>query len=238
MGSSDHEVNKKKSKDLKETDLYEPIKAFLVGQGYAVKAEVQDCDVVAMRGDEAPVIVELKTGLTIALLLQGVDRQAITDAVYIAVPRGKGKAFLTRAKDARKLCLRLGLGLISIRLPDGVVEVYCDPAPYQPRKIAKRKTALLKEFQKRVGDPNTGGQVGQQIMTAYRQDVMRILGFIAISGPSRPRDVVAALGILKSPSVLSVDYYGWFYRVERGVYDLTDLGQKAVQEHAEAIKLL
>jgi hypothetical protein len=223
---------------LKEVDLYAPVKAFLMGQGYEVKAEVQDCDVVAVRGDEAPVIVELKTGLTIALLLQGVDRQAITDAVYIAVPRGKGKAFLARAKDARKLCLRLGLGLISVRLPDGVVEVHCDPAPYQPRKIAKRKMALLKEFQKRVGDPNTGGQVGLQIMTAYRQDVLRILNFIAINGASKPRDVVAVLAIAKTPSVLSVDYYGWFYRVERGVYNLSDHGQKAMVDYADVIKTL
>ena len=183
-------------------------------------------------------IVELKTGLTIALLLQGVDRQAITDAVYIAMPRGKGKAFLARAKDARKLCLRLGLGLISVRLPDGTIEVHCDPAPYQPRKIAKRKVALLKEFQKRVGDPNTGGQVGRMVMTAYRQDVLRILNFIALNGPSRPRDVAAALAIVKAPSVLSIDYYGWFYRVERGVYDLSDVGQQAVVENHEFIKTL
>jgi hypothetical protein len=223
---------------LKETDLYAPIKAFLEGQGYEVKAEVQDCDVVACRGDEAPVIVELKTGLTIALLLQGVDRQAITDTVYIAFPRGKGRAFLARVKDARKLCLRLGLGLISVRLPSGEVDVHCDPAPYQPRKITKRKTALLKEFQKRVGDPNTGGQVGQMVMTVYRQDVLRIVNYIAQNGPSRPRDILAALSIRKTPSVLRVDYYGWFYRVERGVYDLTDQGQKAVVEYANVIKTL
>ena len=227
---------KRKALDLKETDLYEPVKAFLTGQGYEVKAEVQDCDVVAVRGEEPPVIVELKTGLTIALLLQGVDRQAITDAVYIAVPRGKGKAFLARVKDARKLCLRLGLGLISVRLPDGVIEVHCDPAPYQPRKIAKRKNALLKEFQKRVGDPNTGGQVGRQVMTAYRQDVLRVLDFIAQNGPSRPRDVVAATSIAKGPSMLSVDHYGWFYRVEHGVYDLSDGGQAAVVEYGDVIK--
>ena len=29
----------------RETDLYAPVKAFLEGQGYDVKAEVADCDV-------------------------------------------------------------------------------------------------------------------------------------------------------------------------------------------------
>ena len=62
---------------MKETDLYLPIKAFLEDQGYEVKAEVIDCDVVAVRNDEPPLIVELKKGLTIDLLLQGINLSLI-----------------------------------------------------------------------------------------------------------------------------------------------------------------
>jgi hypothetical protein len=47
-----------------ETELYEPVKAFLENQGYEVKAEVGSADIVACRGDDDPVIVELKTGFT------------------------------------------------------------------------------------------------------------------------------------------------------------------------------
>ena len=36
--------------------------------------------------------------------------------------------------------------------------------------------------------------------------------------------------------MLSVDHYGWFYRVERGVYDLSDGGQVAVVEYGDVIK--
>ena len=43
-----------------ESDLYAPVKAFLEAQGYEVKGEVTGCDVVATRGGEPPVIVELK----------------------------------------------------------------------------------------------------------------------------------------------------------------------------------
>ena len=53
---------------LSEADLYEPIKRFLESQGYEVKGEVGDCDVVARRGDEAPVIVELKTRFSLPLV--------------------------------------------------------------------------------------------------------------------------------------------------------------------------
>ena len=53
---------------MRETELYPPVKAFLEGQGYAVKGEVEACDLVAVRGDQAPVIVELKTSFTLGLV--------------------------------------------------------------------------------------------------------------------------------------------------------------------------
>ncbi len=72
---------------MKETDLYPPIKAFLEGQGYEVKSEIGAVDVMAVRGEEDPVLVELKTGFSLALFHQGIERQKVTDAVYLAVPR-------------------------------------------------------------------------------------------------------------------------------------------------------
>ena len=57
---------------VKETDLYPPIRAFLQGQGYEVKSEVGAADVVALRGAEEPVIVEMKTRFALALFHQGV----------------------------------------------------------------------------------------------------------------------------------------------------------------------
>ena len=47
---------------MKETDLYLPVKAWLEGQGFEVKAEVGAVDVMACREGEDPVIVELKVG--------------------------------------------------------------------------------------------------------------------------------------------------------------------------------
>ncbi|HIP77584.1 MAG TPA: hypothetical protein EYH07_03860, partial [Kiloniellaceae bacterium] len=69
----------------KEEDLYAPVKAFFEGQGYVVKAEVRGCDLVARRGAEPPVIVELKTGFTLPLVLQGIDRLGLSEHVYLAV---------------------------------------------------------------------------------------------------------------------------------------------------------
>ena len=58
---------------MKESDLYLPLKRFLISQNYEVKGEVQDCDVVAIRGKEAPVVVELKLTLNLDVVLQAVD---------------------------------------------------------------------------------------------------------------------------------------------------------------------
>ncbi|MEL6664328.1 MAG: hypothetical protein AAFR33_15145, partial [Pseudomonadota bacterium] len=118
----------------RETDLYPAVKAFLEGQDYVVKSEVGAADVVAVRGGEPPVIVELKLGFSLALVHQCVARLAVSDDVYMAVERGKGKRFLKSVKDMTRLCRRLGLGLMTVRLGDGLVQVHCDPGPYAPRK--------------------------------------------------------------------------------------------------------
>ena len=218
---------------MRETDLYAPVKTFLEAQGYEVKAEVRDCDIVAVRGGEDPVIIELKLSLSLALLMQGVNRQAMTDAVYVAVPAGKGKRWLTQVKDAVKLCRRLGLGLMSVRA--GGVVVHVDPGSYHPRKVKKRREALLKEFQRRVGDPNTGGQTRRKIVTAYRQDALRIARHLAAEGQGKPAAIAKVLEVPKAAAILQKDHYGWFERVDRGVYELRDAGQAALVDFKDVL---
>ena len=98
---------------MKESDLYPPLKLFLESQKYEVKGEVQDCDVVAVRGKEPPVVVELKLTLNLDVVLQAVDRQALTPNVYIGVPN-QSKNLIKRRKRIVKLLRMLGLGLIVI----------------------------------------------------------------------------------------------------------------------------
>jgi len=75
----------------READLYPPIKAYLEAQGYTVKGEVGAADLVALRGDDDPVIVELKLRVNLTLYHQAVTRLRMTDLVYIAVPKPKGR---------------------------------------------------------------------------------------------------------------------------------------------------
>jgi len=204
----------------RETDLYPPVKAYLEAQGYEVKGEIGAVDVVALRGEEAPILVELKLGFSLALLHQGIARQAVSDAVYLAVPHISGKA----AKDNLTLCRRLGLGVMTVRARDGFVEVLVDPAPYRPRKSAKRKTRLLREFARRVGDPNAGGATRVGIVTSYRQDALRCATFLSDQGASKGAVVAKGAGVPTATRIMAADHYGWFERVTTGVYMLTPKG--------------
>ncbi len=143
---------------MREAELYPPLKRFLMQQGYDVKGEVQNCDVVAARGGEPVVVVELKLSINLTVVLQAVDRLQITDTVYVGVPKGIAP-LRTRRKQIIKLLRMLGLGLIVIdpAAASGGVDVLCDPGEYRPRQVKQRTHRLLREFTHRVGDPNAGG---------------------------------------------------------------------------------
>ncbi len=212
----------------RETDLYPPIKAFLEDQGYIVKSEVGAADVVAVRGQEPPVVVELKLGFSLALFHQCVARLKVTDDVYLAVARQPGKRFAKAVKENTGLARRLGLGLITVRLKDGLVEVQCDPGPYAPRKSGKRQAHLLREFARRQGDPNDGGQTRAGLVTAYRQDALKLAVYLFEVGASRGADVARETDVARATTMMRDNHYGWFEKVEKGVYGLTPAGADAV----------
>ena len=226
------------TKTIRETDLYAPIKRLLETQGYDVKSEIGPADVVACRSGDDPVVVELKTGFTLSLFHQATERQSITDFVYIAVPRGSGRSFLKALQNNRRLCRRLGLGLITVRMKDGFVEAHLDPAPYKPRQSKQKATRLLREFSKRVGDPNLGGKNKSTIVTAYRQDALRCLELLSRLGPTKASNVAKQTGTDRARTIMAADHYGWFERHSRGVYAITPKGEAAVLEYADHIKTL
>lgn len=221
--------------ETKEADLYPPIKSLLEGQGYVVKSEVGAADVVGMRGGEPPVVVELKLALSLTLFHQAVARQAVTDDVYIAVAHRPGKRFAKSLKQSVGLARRLGLGVMTVRLSDGLVNVHCDPGPFKPRKVPKRQSALLREFARRVGDPNQGGQGRQGLVTAYRQDALKLALFLFEVGASRGRDVAKETGVTHATRMMRDDHYGWFERVDTGVYGLSPKGAEAVSKAPQVL---
>jgi hypothetical protein len=213
-----------------ETELYEPIKLFMEKQGYTVRSEVKHCDIVAIRGEEPLVIIELKKTFNLPLIIQGIDRLQNTDYVYLATEQKiKGPApHNLHWSDIQRLCKMLGLGLITVKFyktKKPFVEVQCEPAVYVPRKSAKRTSAIMNEFRERSGDYNVGGSSKRKLVTVYREKVLHCATLMKLHGPLTTKQLREMTGNSKVTGLLQKNYYQWFQRVKRGSYGLTAQGE-------------
>jgi hypothetical protein len=209
-----------------ETELYKPVKRFLERLGYACKGEIGGCDLVGLKPAEPPIVVigELKLSFTLELVLQAVDRATSADEVWLAArisKRGRG-----READARfrNLCRRLGFGMLGVGAK-GDVEVLVSPDAALPRRDAKRRSRLVEEHKRRVGDPAEGGQNRRPILTAYRQRAL-ICAAALQQGPMPTKALRPA--VPDATKILYDNVYGWFFPVSRGTYALTETGRAAL----------
>lgn len=230
------EVDMKPQK-LRETDLYPPVRDFLTAQGYAVQAEVNGCDVVAKLEDQL-LIVELKLGFSATLLVQATDRQRLADRVYVALPRPSTREWRQRWPGYLHLLRRLELGLMLVsfatELP--LLEVVFDPQPYRRRRQPKRQQKLLAELAGRSRSFNQGGSNRRQLLTAYREAALTIAKLLAeAEQPLKPQELRVLGADSKTGSILYRNYYGWFTRIERGLYELSDAGYQALQDNQELV---
>ena len=210
-----------------ETSLYLPVKSFLEQAGYTVKGEIGGCDVVGVSDEDPPVVVvcELKLSFNLELILQAVDRASVADELWIAArisAKGKGRESDKRYRD---LCRRLGIGMLGIA-DNGTVNVIVASVTPMPRTNPKRRSRLMREHQKRRGDPAVGGSTRTPLMTAYRQQALGCAAALA-AGPLKVREVKAS--VPEAAKILQGNVYGWFERVDRGVYGLTPAGLEALE---------
>jgi hypothetical protein len=210
-----------------ETELYLPVKRFLESLGFEVKGEIGGCDVVGrMQGEAGEVVVvcELKMSFNLELLLQAVDRAQVADEVWIAArisAKGRGREEDRRFRD---LCRRLGLGIIGVD-DRGEAHVLVKSVSPMPRTNPKRRSRLMREFDRRRGDPVTGGSTRKPQMTAYRQQALSVAAALK-AGRARPAEIRPDCP--DAGKILQSNVYGWFVRVERGVYALTAAGEEAL----------
>ena len=223
--------------DFKETDLYEPIRAFLEEEGYQVQAEVKDCDIAAMK-DGQLVIVELKKAFNLKLVYQGLERQSLTEQVFVAIPRPKKGQREKAWKDMLKLLKRLELGLLTVALdsPLHTVDVVLEPSDSIAWKNRKKREKVQAELEQRQVDGNVGGMTRRKIMTAFREKSIRLACMLEREGQIstaslRERGLEDYIGIFVK------NYDKWFKRVEKGVYALSEKGREALEneDYAKAV---
>ena len=110
--------------------------------------------------------------------------------------------------------------------------------PYRPRPARQRTLRLIAEFERRQGDPNIGGRNRTPVVTAYRQDALRVARALAANGAMRLAELRAATGVADAAPILQRNVYGWFARLARGTYALSASGQDALGQFAEALDAL
>lgn len=224
-----------------ETELYQPIKTFFEQRGYVVRGEVGHCDLVAVRGEEEPVIVELKKKFNLPLLVQGLDRLVHTRQVYLAVEQTKKERAPhgLRWSDITRVCRSLGLGLITVRFyktRKPAVDLLCDPVHYPTQPNKKQAARLVNEFKERSGDYNTGGSSRKKLVTAYREKALHCAYLLQQQGSLSPRQLREMTGSPKVSTILQQNFYHWFERVTRGIYQLTAKGAEALEEYSYVIQ--
>lgn len=221
------------TKIVKETDLYEPCKTLLESLGYQVKAEVGALDIMAIK-DDYMVVVELKLKISLKLVYQAIDRQKLADKVYIALPKTVLNQTKSNMKHFLNLLKRLEIGLIVVSNSQAevLVETFGFDLKRSISSSKKKKEKLIKEFSLRKSDINVGGSKDKK-MTHYREKVIEIAKYLNEFGQKSPKEIVLYTGIKDTPNILRKNYYLWFINVERGVYQLSEIGKKALDELTE-----
>jgi len=218
----------------KETELFNAVYHYFNDMGYEVRAEVNKCDVVAIKDDEV-VIIELKLKLNLDLILQIADRLRYTKDVYACIPKKEINLFTKKGKHRMHLLRTLGVGLLAVSVEgeDYSIKELLKPQVRDPEVLRKRnkrkQSALLKEFEGRDKLSNVGGSTRVVINTAYRALATKIAVYIG------DRDVTTKelREHFKNPKItqmLQKNFYGWFERVDRGVYKLSDKGLESIKE--------
>lgn len=215
---------------MEEKELYLPIKTYLESKGYQIKAEVKDIDILGVK-DHHTIAVELKTTVSLKLIYQAIDRQKMCDKVYIGLPKSAIKSHQASMRQFIYLLKRLDIGLIQVSDKEASLLMESDGFDMQKSKNQnkRKKKALLKEFSLRESDQNVGGMRGKK-MTHYRERVLKVAHYLAEFKMGSPKDIKAYTGVFDTPNILQKNYYLWFKKVERGIYTLTLMGEKALSE--------
>jgi hypothetical protein len=158
--------------------------------------------------------------------------------VYIAIPKPTSRIIRSKGfKEKMYLVKRLHLGLIFV---SDVATIQFDPKEFEmtmsKRSAKKKKNLHLKEFSNRIGSNNIGGVTKTKIMTAYKQQTLLIAS--ELFEPKSTKELRLLYGFEKTSSILQKNYYMWFERVDRGVYQLTEKGRQEVSEYSEYINEL
>lgn len=189
---------------MKESDLFEPIKAWLELSGHEVFSEVslngyggsRRADIVAIHG-KVVTVIELKTSLSLDLIEQAFGWKRHAHRIFVGVP--KPKRCLN--EFACRLLRNEGIGILTVDMDiDGAdrfghwrddawtgVECKSHNAPKINRRISDLLTKVLTDEYKN-GPP--GGHAGGGYVTNYKLTMQRVREFMKYRRWLRIEDIL------------------------------------------------
>lgn len=210
----------------KETDLFEPIKKYFVKKGYKVEGEVKNCDIICLKNEEI-IAIELKKRFNLKVLYQAMERKAFSNYVYIGIERPKNFR-KKEVKNMLKILEKMEIGLITVAMdsPTKNVEIVLE-ANFKKiyTKSRKRKT-ILNEIDNRKLESNLGGSStkNKNILTAYREKAIYIACVLEILEKASGKQIKEITKIENSTAILRGNHFGYFKKIERGTYVLSETG--------------
>jgi hypothetical protein len=113
--------------------------------------------------------------------------------------------------------------------------VHVEPGAARPRRTPKKAARMARAFARLRGDPNDGGATRHGLVTGYRQDAIRCAVYLAEYGAAKGAAVARDTGVPQATRIMADNHYGWFARVERGVYALTAAGRRGLADWGDAV---
>ncbi len=211
--------------------MYEPIRNYFINDGFQVQGEVRQCDIAAEK-DGNIVVIELKKAFTLKLVYQAMERQSRADEVYVAIPRPLSGQNTKQWKSMIKLLKKLEIGLITVAMdsPLHIVERILSASHTSLKKESKKKKQLKEELKGRSGNYNTGGVTGKKIITAYREKAIE-LGCLLMAKNIVFYTELREMGMEeKQIRMLYSNVYGWYQRISRGCYSVSEMGKKELNK--------
>lgn len=208
--------------NFRESEMFVYIKNYFQKKNYEVYGEVKNCDVVCIKKDNI-VVVEMKKDLTIKLITQGIDRQKITEHVYICYRKPK-KFTLKKRRETITLCKRLGLGIILVNIEEDEIKTILEPSI--KRIVNKNKrNEIKKEIEGIKVNINQGGTNKVKKNTAFREKNILISCALELEGSSSSKDLIKKFSCPQNTNrIMYYNIYGWYEKVSRGIYKLSKKG--------------
>jgi len=217
-----------------ESNLFDPIKRLLESHGYHVKGEIVHTDVFGVK-EQRTIAVELKNQISLKLIYQAIERTKVADFVYIGVPKQAIISHRKEMKYLKQLLQKLKIGLISVDHNEASFLIEVDEFSSKKRTNLKKRR-VIKEFNERDNHINLGGTKGK-VLTAYKENVIRIAFMLRKMKSASPKKLMEHTGILETSRIMQSNFDGWFEKIERGIYQLSEKGEKELDFYLKDLDL-